>query len=62
MNASGWSLNLLGQHVSMLLDMPRFMCTHFEYSLSLLSCGCMCAMLSIRMARFISVCRCGHSI
>lgn len=29
-NASSCSLDLFGQHVTAHLDMPRFMCVHFE--------------------------------
>ena len=50
-NARGCSFDLLGQPVTVHLFMSSFVCAQLEYCLSLLSWGCMCFMLSVRMAR-----------
>lgn len=51
MNASGCSLDLWGHPVIAHLFISRFICAQFEYSMSLLSWGWMCLMLSTNMAR-----------
>ena len=50
-NARGCSFDLLGYHMTTHLLMLNSMFFQLEYCLSLLSWGCMCFMLSVRMAR-----------
>ena len=50
-NAKGCNFDLLGQSMIALFVMLTSMCAQFEYRLSLLSCGCMCFAMSMRMMR-----------
>ena len=53
-NARDCSFHLLRHHVTRHLFMPSFVCAQLEYCLSLLSWGCMCLRLLVRMARLLA--------
>lgn len=54
MNARGCNLDMLGKPMNVHLFIPMSMCAQHAYCHSLLSYGCMCPILLVRMARSIA--------